>query len=149
MGFNLKFEQDFHTFHCTSLIVSSAQAKLWISAPNAFQVCSFVLLCVLYVQRDGTGLDRDWFLSPQISTEHIVGLVSTTSWHLELICIHSTQYLYFCLAAWWHNTALSLKQLTASLWGEYTRRLFLTQATPKLHQTGTSDSNCIVNLVNF
>lgn len=75
--FNLKLEWDFNIFSFFFLIVSSAQEKLWISAPNVLQVCCcmFVLLLVLNSHEMGPVLARTDLCFPKFPPGTLLALL--------------------------------------------------------------------------
>lgn len=94
--FNLMLEWDFNIYAFFFLIVSSAQAKLWISAPNVLQVCCcmFVLLLVLNLHEMGPVLARTDLCFPKFPPGTLLALLvlrhgcwSGSSFMLGSVCV--------------------------------------------------------------
>lgn len=106
------------------------------------------LMCFECTSRwDWVLVETDFFSLPKFPPGTLLALTALChgSWSWSILDS-------VCISAWQHGGTIKLCPWSSSvlLYGEnYTRMLFLTQATPKLHQAGTSDANCIVNLVNF
>lgn len=121
--------------------VSSAQAKLWISAPNVLQVCSrsFVLfMCFKCTSRWDWSWSRLIFCLPKFPPGTLLALTALCHGSWSWSILESVG-----ISAWQHGGTIKLCPWSSSvlLYGENTHRgCFLTQATPKLHQTGTSDT---------